>query len=189
MSGTRDVPLPLIAFTGRFQPFHRQHLEMVRHALRLAERVVIGVTNPEDRPREQHPSSAHRHLAEANPLSFAQRRQLIEAALQADGIAVSQWEVIAFPLDGSEHWSSLIPPGTPQLVRVFSAWEREKVRRFAAAGYPPVILEGDAASRLSASAVRQALRDTRRVPVSVPPGARELLAGWLEPLARGCHGG
>lgn len=182
-------PLPLLAFTGRFQPFHFQHLEMVRHALTLAERVVIGITNPEDRPREQHPSSSHRHLAAANPFSLAQRRALIEAALQADGIPACRWQVIPFPLDDDAHWSTLIPRGTPQLVRVFSDWEREKVRRFAAAGYPPVVLEGDTSTRLSATDVRRSLRESNDVPESVPPGARELLAGWREPFAGDCHGG
>jgi len=171
--------LPLIAFTGRFQPFHCQHLEMVQFALQRASKVLIGITNPEDKNYEYHPSSSHRHLAESNPLSVIQRQQLIEAALSEDGILGSRWRVIAFPLDRPGCWPSLIPPRTPQLVRVFSAWEREKVRRFEAAGYPPLVVDGDSANRLSASDVRHSMRTTRQVPASVPPGAREWLGRWL----------
>lgn len=171
--------LPLISFTGRFQPFHCQHLEMVRFALHRASKVLIGITNPDEQHREQHPSSRHRHLAESNPLSLWQRRQLIEAALTQDGIAKSSWNIVAFPLEKSEQWPALVPRGTPQLVRVFSQWEREKVCRFEMAGYPTLVIEGDPATRLSASDVRTTLRNTHRVPTSVPPGARELLSCWL----------
>lgn len=181
--------LPLIAFTGRFQPFHCQHLEMVRFALYRASKILIGITNPDGQYHEQHPSSRHRHLAESNPLSLRQRRQLIEAALIEDGIAKSSWEIIAFPLDRSERWPTLVPLGTPQLVRVFSEWEREKVRRLEMAGYPTLVIAGDPAKRLSASDVRNTLRSTRKVPESVPPGARELLSCWLNEKYGALHGG
>ncbi len=181
--------LPLIAFTGRFQPFHCQHLEMVRFALQHASQILIGITNPDAEHREQHPSSRHRHLAESNPLSLWQRRQLIEAALIEDGLAKSSWDIVAFPLDQSERWPALVPLGTPQLVRVFSEWEREKVRRFEMAGYPTLVIEGDPAERLSASDVRTALRNTQQVPTSVPPGARELLGCWFNENSGAWHGG
>lgn len=180
--------LPLVAFTGRFQPFHSQHLEMVRFALQRATRVLIGITNPEDDHHEHHPTSSHRHLDESNPLSVSQRQQLIEAALFEDGISASCWQVFPFPLDRCECWPLLIPPGTPQLVRVFSAWEREKVRRFEAAGYPPLVVEGDLANRLSASEIRQTIRTSGRVPESVPLGARELLGSWLSSGIGVLHG-
>lgn len=189
MSVAGSFPLPLIAFTGRFQPFHRDHLEMVGHALRLADKVVIGITNPDDSKREHHPSSKHRHLAESNPLTYAQRKQLVAAALQAEGVEPSRFDIVRFPLDEVQRWPDLIPLGTPQLVRVFSDWEREKVRRFAAAGYPPVVLEGNPATRLEATKVRQAMAATGRVPDDVPAGARELLAGWLGPVTGVLHGG
>ena len=171
--------LPLVVFTGRFQPFHLDHLEMVRHALGLAERVLIGVTNADEANLIPHAASAHRHLASANPFSYQQRVQLIDAALQAETIARERYDIVPFPLDTPERWPALVAPGTPQLVRVYSDWEREKVRRFAAAGYPPLVVEGDAAKRLTATEVRRALAAGEAVPGSVPVGARELLQSWL----------
>ncbi len=168
----------LLAITGRFQPFHNDHLALVRYALERAERVAIGITNPDPATRQAHPASGHRHLAAANPFSYAQRRELIAAALLTDGCERSRFAIMPFPLDEPRHWPTILPLGTPQLVRVFSDWEREKVRRFSAAGFPVCVLAGDAARRISASDIRAAM--TRREPWQhwVPPGARELLASW-----------
>lgn len=174
-SGAR---LGLIAVTGRFQPFHRDHLDLVQQALAIADRVLIGVTNVDAAALRQHPASPHRHLTTANPFSFEQRRQLIDAALTAAGVAIARYEIVPFPLDEPERWPATVPPGTPQLVRVFSDWEREKVRRFAAAGYPPRVLSGDAATRVSGSDIRGALQTHQSWQHWVPPGARELLQRW-----------
>jgi cytidyltransferase-like protein len=189
MTATTRTLLPLVVFTGRFQPFHFDHLEMVRHALRSAERVLIGITNPDEAQRVEHATSAHRHLAGANPYSYRQREQLIEAALQADGIARTRYDITPFPLDTPADWPALVAPGTPQLVRVYSAWEREKVRRFAAAGYPPLVVEGDVTKRLTATDIRRAIAAGEGVPGSVPRGAHELLTAWTDAAQGVTHEG
>ena len=181
--------LPLVVFTGRFQPFHRGHLEMVHHALDLAEKVLIGVTNPDDAPRVAHAASPHRHLSASNPYSYQQRQQLIEAALHVDGVAATRYDIVPFPLDAPALWPRIVVPGTPQLVRVFSDWEREKVRRFAAAGYPPLVVEGDPTNRVTATEVRRALAAGEAVPGSVPCGTRELLQSWLGTATEVAHAG
>lgn len=169
----------LLAFTGRFQPFHVDHLAMARYAFDRAFRVVFGVTNADPTEREAHPASSHRHLASANPFSYAQRSSLIAASLRADGIVDSRFSIVPFPLDEPARWPALLPPGTPQLVRVFSEWEREKSRRFAAAGYPPMVLQGDLGSRICATDIRRCLQSGEPWQHWVPLGARELLREWL----------
>lgn len=169
----------VICLTGRFQPFHRDHLELALHGLSLAARLVVGITNPDPARRVAHPSSAHRHLDAANPLAFAQRAALVDAALRAAGVGADRYSILPFPLDEPARWAQLLPPGTPQLVRVFSDWEREKVRRFAAAGFPPRVLEGDPAQRVAATEIRRRIGSGEAWEHEVPAGARELLAGWL----------
>lgn len=168
----------LLAVTGRFQPFHCDHLDLVQHALAIADRVLIGVTNADAAALRPHPASPHRHLASANPYSFEQRRQLIDAALTAAGVAAARYQVVPFPLDEPGRWPAIVPPGTSQLVRVFSDWEREKARRFAAAGYPPTVLTGDASSRVSGADIRASMQAGRPWQHWVPRGARELLQRW-----------
>ena len=170
--------LERIAVTGRFQPIHFDHLALLQHAFAQARHVVIGITNPQPAVRTAHPASPHRHLAEANPWTYDERAELIDAALRCDGVNADRYSILPFPLDEPTQWPALLPPGTPQLVRVFSDWEREKVRRFAAAGYPPQVLEGDPATRLSASDIRSAMQNAAPWQHWVPLGARERLADW-----------
>jgi cytidyltransferase-like protein len=176
---------PAVCLTGRFQPFHRDHLELARHGLTLAERLVVGITNPDPAARVAHPASAHRHLDESNPLDYAQRAALVQAALHAAGVPASRYAILPFPLDEPGAWASLLPPGTPQLVRVFGDWEREKVRRFAASAFPPIVLQGDPVTRLSATDIRRDIRAGEPWQTQLPDGARELLADWLrDPAVR-----
>lgn len=175
--------MPLLAVTGRFQPFHVDHLELVQWALAHAERVCIGITNPVGEQRQAHPASAHRHRADANPWDDAQRAALIRAALAAAAVPVARYDIVPFPLDDPSRWAAILPAGTPQLVRVFSDWEREKLRRFEAAGYPVVALQGDPARRVSATDIRAALATGTPWQQWVPPGARELLAEWTSAAA------
>lgn len=181
--GHGAAPLPAVCFTGRFQPLHCDHLDMALHGLALARRLIVGITNPDPARRVAHAASAHRHLAESNPLSFAQRSRLVEAALHAAGVAAGRFDIVAFPLDEPSAWARLLPAGTPQLVRVFSDWEREKARRFAAAGYPPIVLEGDPARRATATEIRRLIRCGEAWQDQVPAGARELLEEWLRDAA------
>lgn len=167
-----------MVLTGRFQPFHNDHLDLVLHALSLAAYVLIGVTNAERAQRVAHPSSGHRHLDSANPYEFEQRRQLVAASLAAQGIAAQRFGIEAFPLENPSAWAGRLPPDTRFLVRVFSDWEREKVRRFEAAGFETLVLPGDVSRRISGTAIRDAMRGGQSWSHWVPPGARELLAEW-----------
>lgn len=169
-----------VAVTGRFQPFHQDHLALVQQALTLASRVIIGVTNADDAQRVAHPASAHRHLDSANPFSFQQRRQLIDAALRAARIAAERVQIIAFPLDEPARWPATLPANTSQLVRVFSDWEREKVQRFQAHAVPVIVMAGDPQQRISGTDIRRAMASGESWQHWVPPGARELLQSWQE---------
>lgn len=115
--------------TGRFQPIHVEHLRLMHQIAERGEQLIIGITNPRGRETAAA-ESAHRHLAGANPLTFAQRTELIAAAL-----GDLTHRVIAFDLDAPASWPSLVPLSVIQVVGVKGDWERAKLRRFAAAGY------------------------------------------------------
>lgn len=175
-SSSGGAQYPVVAITGRFQPFHLDHLELVHYGLGLAPRVIIGITNPDVRSLAAVASSAHRHLAAANPFSYLQRQRMISAALAAADIGANRYDIVPFPLDCSEAWSSYVPQTATQLVRVFSDWEQDKARRLAAGGYNVQVLTGNAATRISASDIRAAMVGGRPWTQWVPPGVREQLA-------------
>jgi nicotinamide-nucleotide adenylyltransferase len=173
-----------IAVTGRFQPFHVDHLELLEEALSRAAQVLICITNPDHRSLQPAAASAHRHLAAANPFSYFERLLFIEAALEHHGVAHRRYTITPFPLDEPSTWTAYVPAGTPQLVRIFSDWERDKSHRLAGA-YPVIELQGDARRRVSASDIRDAMArgddGWRRL---VPGGTRALLEAMGAPELR-----
>jgi nicotinamide mononucleotide adenylyltransferase len=165
------------AVTGRFQPFHTDHLALVLTVLDRAQRVIIGITNPDGRSLQVVPTSSHRHRADANPYGFLSRKRMIDAALTRAGVPGDRYDVVPFPLDAPETWSSYIPLETTQVVRVYSEWESVKAAGLAGGGYPVLELQGDIASRVSGTEVRSALREGRAWQHLVPDGARQVLEG------------
>lgn len=59
-------------YIGRFQPFHKAHLEVVQHGLKIANRVIILV------------GSAYATPTVENPFTFQQRKNMIELCFHDD---------------------------------------------------------------------------------------------------------
>lgn len=169
----------LAAVTGRFQPFHVEHLELVQRALGEFDRVVIGVTNPDSRSLQAHPNSAHRHKPEANPYTYWQRYRMITAALGECGL-VDRVEVVPFPLDEPSVWAQYIPLHAVQYVRVYTPWERSKVERLRDGGYEVRDVQPRSSKPLRASDIRASLAgDNDAAWQMLVPGS---IVGMLEPV-------
>lgn len=164
------------AVTGRFQPFHAGHLDLVRIALGEAERVIIGITNPDPGSWREHSDSAHRHRPEANPFTFYERMSMINTTLAEEGID-SRCEIVAFPLDRPDVWGHYIPLSAVQFVRAFSEWERSKADLLASGGYAVRLIDGDSTQEVRASSIRAAAREGRLDDVDelVSRGVRSVL--------------
>ena len=61
-------------FVGRFQPFHRGHLLVVKGMTKVAGKVVIAIGSSESKPSAE------------NPFTVAERREMIQRALQDEDI-------------------------------------------------------------------------------------------------------
>jgi nicotinamide-nucleotide adenylyltransferase len=68
---------------GRFQPFHKGHLCMVKHILQQCDQVILGIG-----------SSQYSHTLQ-NPFSAEERHHMIHQALQEEGIAA--YELVNIP--------------------------------------------------------------------------------------------
>ena len=142
-------------FTGRFQPFHLQHLEVLSALSHNFERVIIGVTNPDLSDLQEHNASLHRHTDEANPFSYESRVKIIQDSLT--GLAQTElieFEVIPFDLTAPDSWK--VPAQTVFAVRIFSPWETSKLALFTDQGYETLELPAPD-KKLSASDIRQSL--------------------------------
>lgn len=146
----------LSCVTGRFQPVHHQHLDLFEIALRDTDHLIVAVTNPDPGTRHAEPTSAHRHLADANPFTYFERARLLQAALAARGWT-GRTTIVPFDLTRPEHWPDYVPLHARQVIRAYSGWERHKAELLAGAGYPVTVLDGDPNAKISASDIRARL--------------------------------
>ena len=165
--------------TGRFQPVHDQHLELIGIALTECEHVIVAVTNPDSGARREEAASAHRHTAAANPFTYFERSRLLTAALAGAGWA-ERTTVVPFDLTRPPVWPEYVPLEARQFVRAYDDWERQKAAALEAGGYAVTVLDGDPAAKRSATDIRALLaagtgwRDA--VPAGVAPLLDEMLA-------------
>lgn len=170
----------LACVTGRFQPVHKQHMELFEVALRDAGHLIVAITNPDAGAVHEEPTSAHRHRRSSNPFTYYERTQLLNAALAGAGLA-SSTTIVPFDLTRPVHWPEYVPLDARHFVRAYSDWERRKASLLADRGYSVEILEGDQSRRLSASDIRVRLAQGSAwedlVPAAVVPLLLTLLRG------------
>ncbi len=142
-------------FTGRFQPFHRQHLEVLSALSQKYDRIIIGVTNPDLNNLQEHSASQHRHTDDANPFSYESRVSIIQDSIaDVPEINAAAIEIIAFDLNDPASWH--VPTDTVFALRIFSPWEASKSTLFSDFGFGVLELPAPTV-KLSASNIRQLL--------------------------------
>lgn len=142
-------------FTGRFQPFHNQHLEVLSALSHEFDRIIIGITNPDLANLQEHSASSHRHTDVANPFSYEARVRIVrESITELSQGQVIDFEIIPFDLTSPESWN--VPVETVFAVRIFSPWEASKLSLFTDQGFETLELPVPN-TKLSASDIRHSL--------------------------------
>ncbi|MCX6417567.1 MAG: adenylyltransferase/cytidyltransferase family protein [Actinobacteria bacterium] len=142
-------------FTGRFQPFHNQHLEVLSALSHKFDRIIIAITNPDIENLFEHAASQHRHTDAANPFSYESRVQIIEDSIsELTDLNHVEIEIIPFDLTQPSSWA--VPAETVFALRIFSSWEASKLDLFTGQGFEVLELPAPA-TKLSASDIREAL--------------------------------
>jgi len=160
---------------GRFQPFHKGHLEYMRGAAERCDELWVGITNPDPLRVKPEASDPARHLPESNPYTYGERLLMVKAAARDLGLAAERVHVIPFPVNEPELWRAYVPEGVTQYLRLFSAWGGEKHERLTDAGYEVVVLDEGAEKEISGAQVREALRGGENWESLVPPGVASVL--------------
>ena len=167
-----------VCFTGRFQPFHKQHLEVVEAICDEYDLVIIGITNPDLGKLNEHVESAHRHTDQANPFDFEARREIVLASLGNS----TNIEIIPFDLESPDSWQ--VPSETTFALRIFSPWELSKQVLFESNGYATQLI-APPEHKLSASSIREQLATGDLAwQEQVSPNARDqILTAWNNSVA------
>ncbi len=160
---------------GRFQPFHLGHLAYCRLGLARGDTLVVGITNFDPGLTLPEPANPARHEPAANPFTYWERAIMIRDALLEDGVPPGRLIVVPFPIQQPERWRHYVP-GDPadsiHVIRVFSAWEAEKVRRLEAVGLRVEAI-AERQKGLSASEVRARIAADNGWERLVPKAVRE----------------
>ena len=156
---------------GRFQPFHKGHLEYLAGAAARSDEVFVGITNSDPARIKPEPADPLRHLPESNPWSYVERLLMVKAAAKDLGLDVARVHVIPFPVNEPELWPAYVPDGVTQYIRLFSDWGDTKLDRLREAGYEvfrftwdeavhrPAVIEMRARRAFARAAGRLALDD------------------------------
>ncbi len=103
-------------FIGRFQPFHIGHLMVVQGMTKVCGRIVIGI------------GSADQKGTSENPFSVADRKEMIQRALQeVDIIPMFDVEFIELPDHAEdEEWTKMVLEKAGNVDKVWTGNEQTK---------------------------------------------------------------
>ncbi len=103
---------------GRFQPFHKGHLNCVKYILKRHEVIYIGI------------GSALESHTIRNPFTTAERIKMIQLSMEESGITWDKYFLIPIP-DSEVHvaWVSLVEALVPNIKKIRKVYTNEPLTR------------------------------------------------------------
>lgn len=162
---------------GRFQPPHLDHLRYLLAGFACCEHLLVGITNPDPLHSGESPADPERSKPGNNPYSYHHRAGMLEAALDAEGIARTRYRITPFPVLQPELWPCYVPSGTTFLLSIYDAWGEDKLARFQQAGVPVKVIRRVAQDEkgISATEVRRRMRQGEDWAELLPPAVAEYI--------------
>lgn len=141
---------------GRFQPFHKDHLQYVLSAKERCKFLWIGITKYNRRQcLDENSTSNHREDLDANPYTYSQRLLMIKQSLISNGIDRSEFEFIPFPIENPSMLCEFIEPSTICFTTVREKWNLKKINLLKKSGYKVEVLWEDYSEKIfSGSKIR-----------------------------------
>lgn len=157
------------AVCGRFQIFHREHLQYVLAAKKLCRHLIVGITSPDKSVSPAEAADPDRGRDEANPCTYYERMKMVEAVLLEAGVARREFDIVPFPIGKPELMGSYIPVGTKLYVTVLDAWGHCKTDRLRQYGYDVQVLWENRDKGVSSTMLRQCIAEGKPWEAYVPP--------------------
>lgn len=168
---------PLGFIHGRFQVLHNDHLAYLLSGKERCEHLIIGITNPDEALTKTETTNPERSSAENNPLTYEERKLMIEAALPEAGVAKSAFTVTPFPICRPDMIALSAPREAVYYLTIYDDWGREKKARLEDLGLTTEVMWERSPDQkgISGTDVRDAIRDGGDWKAMVPPAVAELV--------------
>lgn len=174
------MPHPLGLIHGRFQVLHNDHLVYLLAGKELCDRLIIGVTNPTADMTSDEATNPERSAPANNPLTFEERKAMIEAAFEEAGVDAAEYEIIPFPINKPETLKELAPRDAVYYLTIYDDWGREKLKRLNGLGLKTHVMweRSEEQKGISGTDVRSAIRSGNGWRDMVPPAVARLVDRW-----------
>ena len=171
---------PVGVIHGRFQVLHNDHLVYLLAGKQLCDHMVVGVTNPDDGPPPEESVAPHRSKPENNPLSYDERKVMVETALQERGVPADDFSVIPLPIAEPQRILKVAPADAVYYLTIYDDWGREKLKRLQKLGLTTHVMweRPETEKGISGSDVRALIRSGGDWRELTPPSVARLVERW-----------
>lgn len=159
-------------FYGRFQPFHKGHLNAVMMCLERCETLYIGIRIFET--MMNFDLTQIKKSSEENPFTFEERMRMIKESLIDAKIDLKQVNIIPFPLENPEKWYEFVPKDTVHFRIGVSDWDEERIRAFEKSGLKIVTLP-IYEKNITAEKIRERIIQNKNWKDFVPSGSAKII--------------
>ena len=163
---------PIAAVNGRFQPFHKGHLEYILTAKSHCDFLCVGITQYDISHLIRSPLDAHREEPKNNPLTYFERVEMVTEILLGNGFKFSDFCITPFPIDEVGDTQNYLPRDIPIFTTICDKWNFDKIRALEGQGYKVKVLFERAEKKYSGMTIRRLiLSGDEKWKEMVPPEA------------------
>lgn len=140
---------------GRFQLFHNDHLRYALLAKQQCEKLIVGITSPENASLIREEVDPHRSEAASNPFTYYERFNMVKLALLGAGLKREDFEIVPYPIERPEILYNYVPLGATSFFTIYDDWGYEKLNRLKKLGYGTVVLFDTREKAMCSTEIRQ----------------------------------
>lgn len=112
---------------GRFQVLHNKHMEYLLAAKMRCKKLYIGITHSDITMFSATSEYDVNGAAKINnPMTYLERLEMVQKAVEGFGIRREDYEVIPFPITHPELIAQYAPKDATYYMNVHSEWDEEK---------------------------------------------------------------